>query len=163
MLVGRLCFERVLILGNKYGEIKTKVDGITFDSKLEADYYRQLVEKKLNGDIEGFELQPKFLLQPGFKKNGKTYQAIHYIADFKVIDYEGNIQIIDVKGVETEKFKIKHKMFEYLYPELSLSVIKGESVSGSEKRKPSEAKKRAARKEVFRKRRSVRARFQSGL
>lgn len=30
----------------------------------------------------------------------------------------------DVKGIQTEVFKIKHKIFEKIYPELELRIIK---------------------------------------
>ena len=42
---------------------KTIIDGITFDSKMESDYYIKLKEDKLNGLIKDFELQPEFILQ----------------------------------------------------------------------------------------------------
>jgi hypothetical protein len=154
---------------NKYGAIKTEVNGIVFDSKIEAKHYVQLQEQKESGAIKDLELQPKFLLQPGFKKNGKTFRAIHYIADFKVINHDGSIEIIDVKGMETDTFKIKRKMFEDKFPELSLSIVKEGAVSsGSTKRKAREPNKRndrisseerAERKAKSRERRNLRARI----
>ena len=99
---------------NKYGAKKVLIDGITFDSKAEAKFYTQLKE---NG-VE-FELQPRFLLQDSFKKNGKHFRKIEYIADFKL----GN-RIIDIKGMETEVFKIKKKLFEYKYPDLKLELLR---------------------------------------
>ena len=33
-------------------------------------------------EISDLELQPRFLLQESFKKNGKTYRKIEYVADF---------------------------------------------------------------------------------
>ncbi|WP_432204421.1 DUF1064 domain-containing protein [Cetobacterium somerae] len=99
---------------SKYGAKKVTIDGITFDSKAEAKFYTQL---KDNG-VE-FELQPRFLLQSSFKKNGKNFRKIEYIADFKI----GN-RIIDIKGMETEAFKIKKKLFEYKYPELRLELLR---------------------------------------
>ena len=47
----------------KIKHIKTIVDGITFDSKMESDFYAKLKEDKINGLIKDFELQPEFLLQ----------------------------------------------------------------------------------------------------
>lgn len=76
------------------------------------------------------ELQPKYELQEKFKFNGKSIRAIDYTADFKITllhsylvttelkpfqpplyntdQYE---YIVDAKGMETEVFKIKKKMF----------------------------------------------------
>ena len=109
---------------SKYSNKKTVVDGITFDSKKEGEYYCNLKLLKRAGIVKKIELQPKFILQEKFKKNGKTHRAITYIADFKVTYADGKVEIVDVKGVETQVFKIKRKMFEYKYPDKNLKVIK---------------------------------------
>ena len=108
---------------SKYKNKKVEYDGITFDSKKEADYYHQLKWLKANKQIKGFELQPKFILQEKFKKNGKHYRAITYKADFKVIGLDGKAEIIDIKGFVTPMFSIKQKMFEKNFPDLSLKVL----------------------------------------
>lgn len=109
---------------NKYNAKKTKIDGITFDSRLEAQRYQQL---KIFQDcrlISDLELQPVFELQPKFKKNGKTYRKIVYKADFKYFDNEnGKVIVEDVKGQKTEVYKLKKKLFEYKYPELELTEV----------------------------------------
>ena len=109
---------------SKYGNKKVKIDGHTFDSKREAEYYQELKIMKKAGYIHGFELQPVFLLQEAFTKNGKRHQAIKYIADFKVIQEDGRVDIVDVKGHETQVFRIKRKLFEARYPDLTLKLIK---------------------------------------
>lgn len=109
---------------SKYGNIKTEVDGIKFDSQKEADYYCQLKLLKQAGEIRDIGLQQRYELQPGFKKNGKSYQPITYIADFVITNNDGTTEVIDVKGVETQVFKIKQKLFEYMYPDLSLKIVK---------------------------------------
>ncbi|EPY2273957.1 DUF1064 domain-containing protein [Clostridium sporogenes] len=38
--------------------------------------------------ILNFELQPKYRLQPEFKKNGKTYRAITYVPDFLIYHFD---------------------------------------------------------------------------
>jgi hypothetical protein len=107
----------------KYGNKKTVVDGITFDSKREAARYQELKLLQKAGEISGLELQPKYGLLPKFIKNGKTHKAITYIADFTYC--EGDKRIVeDVKGMETEVFKIKRKMFEYYYPGAELRVVR---------------------------------------
>lgn len=110
---------------SKYHAKKTEIDGIIFDSKLESKHYLRLKELEKQGKIKDLELQPCFLLQPTFKKNGKTYRKIQYIADFKFIDAEtGKVVIQDTKGIETSDFKLKHKMFEFQYQDLELEIIK---------------------------------------
>ena len=112
-----------LKLMTKYNNKKTVVDGITFDSKNESLYYEALKDMKTNGLIKDFELQPKYLLQEAFVKNGKKYRAINYIADFKVINNDRSFYVVDVKGMLTTEFKIKMKLFNYKYPNIELRLI----------------------------------------
>ncbi len=109
---------------SKYKNEKTIVDGIQFDSIKEAEYYCKLKILKKAGEIKDFGLQPRFELQPGFEKNGVKYQPITYVADFVIVNNDGTTDVVDVKGFETQVFKIKKKLFEYKYPELSLKVVK---------------------------------------
>jgi hypothetical protein len=46
----------------KYNAKKKTVDGITFDSIQESQYYLHLKEKQEKGEILAFNLQPKFIL-----------------------------------------------------------------------------------------------------
>ena len=102
---------------NKYHNNKINVDGITFDSKDEAKYYEALKDKKAKGLIQNFELQPKFVLQESFTKNNKTYKQITYKADFRVYTNEGISYCVDVKGMLTDVFKIKLKLFNKKFDE----------------------------------------------
>ena len=108
---------------NKYRNKKIIVDDYIFDSIQESRRYKELKLLLRAGQIKNLELQPHFLLQEGFKKNGKTYRKIEYIADFKYIE-NGKTIVEDVKGLQTDVFKIKHKLFEKKYPELELRIIK---------------------------------------
>lgn len=107
----------------KYNARRTVIDGIEFDSKLEGEYYLHLKEMKAQGVILDFSLQPKFLLQDSFKKNGKTFRKIEYVADFLITLLDGEKEVIDVKGFETADFKIKRKIFEKKYP-YKLTLVK---------------------------------------
>lgn len=109
---------------NKYGNKKTVVDGIQFDSQKEANFYCELKLLKKAGEIKDFGLQEKFELQPGFQKNGKKHRPITYLADFVITYHDGTTEVVDVKGMETAVFRMKQKMFEYKYPHLSLRVVK---------------------------------------
>ena len=112
---------------NKYRNKKVIVDNIRFDSNLEANRYRELMLLQRAKEISNLRLQVPFVLQESFKKNGKTYQAIKYIADF-VYEERGQTIVEDTKGVKTEAFKIKQKLFEYKYPDLSLKIITREEL-----------------------------------
>lgn len=116
----------------KYNNKKTTIDGITFDSRDESLYYQSLKDMKSKGLIKDFELQPKFLLQESFAKDGKKYRAINYIADFKVINNDGSSYIVDVKGMLTTEFKIKMKLFNYKYPNIELKLVSRSIKFGNE-------------------------------
>ena len=111
----------------KYHNKKTVADGIKFDSKLEAKRYGQLKLMERAGVIRNLELQPEYELIPSFSKNGKTWRRTVYKADFRYILCEDDKIIIeDVKGstaVITDVFRLKQKLFEYQYPELSIKIV----------------------------------------
>lgn len=131
----------------KYGNRKVEVDGITFDSAMEARYYKHLKLLKEQRIVEDFELQPKFVLLDKFKKNGKTYRAITYNADFKVKYSDGNIEVVDVKGMVTQQFELRRKLFEYRYPYelkvITYSKIDGGWITHDELKKARKARKKA--------------------
>ena len=108
---------------SKYKNKKVQIDMYVFDSIAESRRYKELALLEKAGEIENLQLQPKFLLQESFKKNGKTYRKIEYIADF-MYEEKGKVIVEDVKGMETKEFKIKRKLFEYKYPDLELKLIK---------------------------------------
>jgi hypothetical protein len=118
-----------MIKRNKYGNHKVEIDGHKFDSKLEARYYNELKLLKQAGEIKGFSLQPKFELQPNYKRGNKTIRKITYSADFKVEHIDGEIEIIDIKGHITKEFALKRKMLEYKY-NLSLTVLSFDKKEG---------------------------------
>lgn len=106
----------------KYNNKKTQVDMYVFDSVLEANRYKQLALLERAGEIKNLRLQVPFLLQDSFRKNNKTYRKIEYIADF-VYEEKGQTVVEDTKGIKTEVFKIKQKLFEYKYLDLTLKII----------------------------------------
>ena len=103
----------------KYHNTKVYVNGIKFDSKLEAGRYRELLLLEKAGQIRNLRRQVEFELQPSFKKNGKTIRKISYIADF-VYEESGQTIVEDAKGMRTEIFRLKKKLFEFKYPNLTI-------------------------------------------
>lgn len=108
---------------NKYRNKKVIVDDYIFDSVQESRRYKELKLLLREGEISNLELQPRFLLQDSFKKNGKTFRKIEYVADFQYIE-DGKTIVEDVKGMQTDVFKLKHKIFEKKYPDLTLKIVK---------------------------------------
>lgn len=99
----------------KYGNRKVEVDGIKFDSKHEADVYLQLKLMERGGAIRHLRLQVPFELQSGFELNGKKIRAIKYIADFVFMNSEGKTEVWDAKGMKTDVYLLKKKLFEFRY------------------------------------------------
>lgn len=102
----------------KYGNSITEVDGIRFDSRKEAKYYEDLLWQQRTGAVKSIELQPEFVLQPGYEVAGKKIRPIIYKADFKVTEADGHIYYVDTKGMKTPVYLIKKKMLLYKYPDI---------------------------------------------
>ena len=111
---------------SKYGNRKTVVDGIVFDSQKEAQRYRELLLLERAGKISYLDRQTKFTLIPaqrepstemykrgrnkGKPKPGKLLEKeCNYIADF-VYYQDKKIVVEDTKGFRTEAYKIKRKL-----------------------------------------------------
>lgn len=109
---------------SKYKNKKIEIDGLVFDSQAEARYYTYLSDLMQKGVVTAIIPQPRYLLQESFRKNGILFRKIEYVADFAVQYEDGRNEVVDVKGMETTDFKIKRKLFEKKYPELSLKVVK---------------------------------------
>lgn len=109
---------------SKYNSKKIEIDGIKFASKLEAKRYEVLKKMENEGKIRDLELQKEYVLIPSFKKGGKTYRKTSYFADFCYFDIEKDKYIIeDTKGFKTEVYKLKKKLFEEKYPQLTITEV----------------------------------------
>lgn len=99
---------------SKYGNKKTEIDGIVFDSKHEGQRYAELKLLERAGEIRDLMLQVPFELIPAQKIAGKTVErAVKYVADFVYYDKDGNLVVEDAKGMKTDAYKLKKKMMLY--------------------------------------------------
>ncbi|WP_103576585.1 DUF1064 domain-containing protein [Campylobacter concisus] len=110
---------------NKYHNRKTK----GFDSTKEWRRNQELEIMQRAGEISELNRQVPFVLMPSYtiadettKQGFRTVREIRYIADFTYIK-NGKRIIEDVKGMQTEVFKIKRKLLER---KIALGVIEGE-------------------------------------
>ncbi len=99
------------------------IDGIAFRSTLEADCYTLLRSWERAGAIRNLVCQPKYLLQPKMRVEGKSVRAITYIADFsfdEVTRVESMVlyipTVIDAKGFRMPVYQIKKKLFLAKFP-----------------------------------------------
>jgi hypothetical protein len=91
---------------NKYGNNKKIVDGVKFDSELEAYCYKILMLLKIE-----FEFQKSILLIERFRYDNKWIRETTAIVDF-VIKHNEETIYLDTKGFATEVSKIKYKMLK---------------------------------------------------
>lgn len=108
---------------NKYNNKKPLVDGIKFDSKKEARFYEDLKLQMAAGEVQEFELQPKFVLLEK-DKDRVTGRGIKYIADFKITYSDGSVEVVDVKGHKTQVYKLKKKLLLAKYPDINFREVK---------------------------------------
>lgn len=101
----------------KYRNRKTTVDGITFDSKLEARRYQELKLMERAHEIEGLRTQVKYELIPAQKLDNRLVErACTYVADFVYTDLRSGEKIVeDTKGMKTKDYIIKRKLMLYVY------------------------------------------------
>ena len=116
--------------GNKYGNKKLVIDGVTWDSKREYQRWLVLRQAEADGLICKLERQPKFELIPAIKetyvKHLKTKDKvcertaqlpITYTADFSY--FKDGVRVIeDVKASKfmlPKEFVLKAKMMKYFH------------------------------------------------
>lgn len=104
----------------KYGAVRTTVDGHAFDSMFEGRTYAQLMLEYRAGLARAVIRQPVYPLIVNGVCVGR------YIADFEVHRFDGEIQVIDCKGVKTPTYRLKKRLFEALYPHRIVEVTQTE-------------------------------------
>lgn len=98
---------------HKYNAKPTMRGGRRYDSKAEARYAQSLELRQREGEVVFFLEQVPLRLPGGTK----------YVVDFLIFEASGEVRFVDVKGFETEAFKIKKREVEALYP-IEIEVTK---------------------------------------
>lgn len=98
---------------HKFGATHCQADDIKFSSKRERAYYQKLKLLQQTGEVLFF------LMQVPIRLPGKT----KYVCDFQIFYLDGTVAFVDVKGMETETFKLKKRQVEALYP-IEIEVVK---------------------------------------
>jgi hypothetical protein len=106
----------------KYGNIPEDYKGNKYHSRFEAKYARDLDVRKRAGEIESWERQVKIELTA----HGK--HICDYWIDFKVYYPNGEVEYVEVKGVETPVWRLKWKLFcaqmETIEPDARLTIVR---------------------------------------
>ena len=115
---------------SKYHSKKVVIDGIDFDSKKEANRFRELSLMQKSGAITDLERQVKFKLipaqyRPVFDKKTRKWKdrcverECSYVADFTYLDKEGKLHVEDVKGYKGggayALFSMKRKLMLHMH------------------------------------------------
>lgn len=104
----------------KYGNKKQTVNGLTFDSKKEAEFYLMLKMRERLKEIDGLELQPVFALYVEPPGRGRIHIG-DFTPDFRYWERlpsgEDALRVVDVKSepTKTEAYRLRKKMAEALY------------------------------------------------
>jgi hypothetical protein len=105
--------------GAKYSNVSKIYNGRSYMSHKEATYARDLDLMIKAGEIK--EVIPQFKLS--LDVNG--YHIANYYVDFLVIDKDDEKQLHEVKGFETDLWRMKWRLTEALYgQEYKLILIK---------------------------------------
>lgn len=114
------------IVKSKYRNRRTN----GFDSAKEWRRNQELEALQRAGEISELNRQVPFVLMSSYtiadettKQGFRTIREIRYIADFTYRLKDGTRIIEDVKGMQTDVFKLKRKLLER---KIALGVIEGE-------------------------------------
>lgn len=103
---------------SKYKNKSKTYNGRTYDSIREANHAEELDWRKMKGEIK--EIIPQYKISLDISK----YHIANYYVDFKVVLADGEIEYHEVKGFQTEIWRLKWKLTEALYPDYNLILIK---------------------------------------
>ena len=102
---------------HKYGAIKVKDDGYTFDSKMEYRRYKELLILQRAGEIQNLMVHPFFTIEINDIMVSKV------ILDFAYHDKNHKAVYEDVKGFDTPISRLKRKLVKAVHG-IDVEVIK---------------------------------------
>jgi hypothetical protein len=102
---------------SKFGNTKNEIDGHTFDSIKEGEFYGSLKIKKNAGLIKDFKIQVKYDILVN------NIHIAYYYLDFQIENNDGSFEYIDIKGkdkksnkfIKTGVFALKKRLVEAIY------------------------------------------------
>jgi hypothetical protein len=128
---------------NKFGAKRTEYQGYYYASKFEADVAQELDVRLKAGELTKVERQVRIPLEI----NG--HHITNYYCDFRITHKDGSVELIEAKGIETQRFILIRKLMEAIYleehPEVTYTIVKNDRVW-----RPSDVKRRARRKSISR-------------
>lgn len=104
--------------GNKFNAKRSTYNGRHYQSRKEASYAMELDWMLKAGIIHGWYAQEKLDLRIN------DVHIANYFVDFKVIFPDGKFEFHEVKGYETDLWKLKWKMAIAIYGKEKFILIK---------------------------------------
>ncbi len=98
---------------NKYGAKKQTYNGYSYHSKKEAEYAQKLDWRVKSGEVKSWTRQHRFDL----RVNNKL--ICRYFIDFRAELTDGTIEYIEVKGFETDVWRLKWKLTQATWDKLT--------------------------------------------
>lgn len=128
---------------NKYKAQTSIYNGISYHSRAEAEHAMGLDDDLKQGKIKSWKGQHKIPINILFeselpsltdedglelkKRNIEFNHLCNYYIDFVVEHNDGELEYVEVKGMETELWKMKWKLCEAIFkdhPKITLTVVK---------------------------------------
>ena len=109
---------------SKFNNVKVEIDGHTFDSIKEGEFYGSLKIKKKAGLIKDFKIQVQYDIMVN------NIHIAYYYLDFLIENNDGSFEYIDIKGkdsktkkfIKTGVFALKKRLLEAIYG-IKISMI----------------------------------------
>lgn len=99
-------YRQTFFKPTKYKNVRQTYNGYSYDSRLEARVAQDLDLRVKAKDILGYDRQFKVEL----RVNGKL--IANYYCDFRLHLPDGSYELLEVKGYETEVYRLKRKLLE---------------------------------------------------
>ena len=93
----------------KYGNRSSDYNGIIYDSALEAEYAQELDLRLKGKDIKAWTRQVKCSIDI----NGM--HICNYYVDFEIEHNDGSFELVEIKGMETDVWRMKRKLLEAVW------------------------------------------------
>ena len=102
---------------SKFNNVKSEIDGHTFDSIKDSEQYGSLKIKKNAGLIKDFQMQVQYDILVN------NIHIAYYYLDFLIENNDGSFEYIDIKGkdkksnkfIKTGVFALKKRLVEAIY------------------------------------------------
>lgn len=111
--------KRFKLRKNKFGNKPTTYNGIRFKSQLEVKYAKRLDLLKKAGEVLDWSYESEPCKLPLWVNGTKvcTYKIDFYVK------YSDRIEYVEVKGVQTDVWRLKWKLAHILYPDYNFVLV----------------------------------------